>query len=294
MGRIGNAFRVVLPAVAMAFAVHAMPLQSLDGSAGALRSAWSQLADSRQETAFKEPLRLASGESSGALRGTLYAVVDRPSREVQAALSNPAGWCAVLVLDPNVHGCRSQPERIDVIFGEHKAPVVFTFRPGAVADDYLQVRLTAEQGPMGTTDYAIALEASPLDAGRTIVHLSFAQSLSWTSRLAMAAYFNTVGRGKVGFTVTDRDADGHPVYVGDLRGGVERNLMRQYFAILAYLDSLSAPREQQADRRVRTWLAHTERYPLQLHEEASYFARKAPEVRRQQTGDQTAAAVTSP
>jgi len=294
MGRIGNASGVLLPVAAIACAVHAMPLESLDGSAGALRTAWSQLADSRQGAAFKEPLHLASAEASGALRGTLYAVVDRPSRDVQAALSRPDGWCAVLILDPNVHGCRSQAERIDVIFGEAKTPVVFSFRPGAVADDYLQVRLTAEQGPMGTRDYAIAFEASPLDASRTIVHLAFSQSLSWMSRMAMTAYFNTVGRGKVGFTVTDRDADGHPVYVSDLRGGVERNLMRQYFAVLAYLDSLSAPREQQADRRVRTWLAHTERYPLQLHEEANYFARKAPEVRRQQTVDQTAAAVTSP
>ena len=293
MGRIGNAFGLVLPVTAIAFAVHAVPLQSLDGSAGALRSAWRQLADARQETAFKEPLRVASAESRGALRGSLYAVVDRPSREVQAALAGPAGWCAVLILDPNVHGCRSQAERIEVVFGEAKTPVVFSFQPDAVADDYVRVRLAADEGPMGTSDYAIALEASPLDAERTIVHLTFAQRLSWTSRMAMAAYFNTVGRGKVGFTVIDRDADGHPVYVGDLRGGVERNLLRQYFAILAYLDSLSEPREQQADRRVRTWLAHTERYPLQLHEEADYFARKAPEVRRQQTGDRTAA-VTSP
>ena len=293
MGRIGNAFWVMLPAAAIAVAAHAVPLQSLDGSAGALRATFGELANSREASMLVGPLHLASGESGGALRGTLYAIVDRPSRDVRAALSTPAGWCAVLILDPNVHACQAQSERVDVAFGESQTPVVFSFRPVAATDEYLQVRLAAAEGLMGTKDYAIALEAAGLDASSTIVHLTFSQSLGWASRLAMQAYFNTVGRGKVGFTVTGRDADGRPVYVSDLRGGVERNLMRQYFAILAYLDSLALPREQQADRRVRTWLAHTERYPLQLHEDADYFARKAPDVRRQQSGDHTAAAVTS-
>jgi len=93
------------------------------------------------------------------------------------------------------------------------------------------------------------------------------------------------GRHKVGFTIVDRDRAGRPSYARGLRGGVERNLMRYYFAILAYLESLAAPREEQPDRRVRTWLALTQRHPHQLQEDAGYFDRKSPEVRLQHAGE---------
>lgn len=52
-------------------------------------------------------------------------------------------------------------------------------------------------------------------------------------------------------------------------------------AILAYFDSLSAPQDLQPDRRVRVWLAYTQRHPLQPREEPAYFERKVPDVRRQ-------------
>ena len=261
------------------------------GSSESLRQTWAQMRESA-DPSFKEPLRLQSRQSKGALGGTLYAVLDRPFAEVRRALGGIAGWCGVLVLDPNVHRCRSavsgdasHRSNIEVGFGRTDMPVAFVFQSVASDGGYLHVRLAADQGPFGTTDYAIALEAAPLDPNHTVVHLGFSQRFGWTARLAMLAYFNTVGRGKVGFTVVDRDTQGHPVYAGDLRGGLERNLMRYYFAIVAYLDSLSVPREQQADRRVRTWLAYTDRYPLQLHEDADYFARKSPDVRRQQSGE---------
>jgi len=195
------------------------------------------------------------------------------------------GESAVDGLDPNVHRCASRASAVDVEFGESNTPVAFTFHGAADADDYLQVRLTASDGPLGTKDHAIAFEGAPLDASRSIVHLTFSQRFGVAARIAMAAYFNTVGRSKVGFTIVDRDGSGRPVYVRDLRGGVERNLMRYYLGIVAYLDSLSAPPEQRADRRVRTWLALTERYPLQLREGGDYLERKSPDVLRQQAGN---------
>jgi hypothetical protein len=83
----------------------------------------------------------------------------------------------------------------------------------------------------------------------------------------MQAYFNTLARGKVGFTVVEKDAQGQPVYVSDLRGGLERNAMRYYASIESYLDALAASPQQQIERRLRHWYAYTERYPLQLQEE---------------------------
>ena len=97
------------------------------------------------------------------------------------------------------------------------------------------MRLDSPTGPFGTTDYRIRLEAAPMDAQRTILHLGYSHGYGVRAKLAMQAYFNTLGRGKVGFTVVDKDAQGKPVYVSDLRGGLERNAMRYYASIESYL-----------------------------------------------------------
>ena len=276
----------LLVASLMAGPGYALAPSSLDGSPDALRAAWATLSDARTGIAFKEPLHLESAQDKGELTGALYGIVERPFGQLERELAARAGWCAVLILDPNVHRCQPTGEaaraaQIEVAFGETDMPVAFSFRPGARSDDYLQVRMTADSGPFGIRDFVIALEATPLAANRTLVHLTFSQRFGIASRIAARAYFNTVGRGKVGFTVIDRDAAGRPIHVGDLRGGLERNLIRYYYAILAYFDSLSVPRDAQPDRRVRTWLAYTQRYPLQLREEAGYLERKLPDVRGQ-------------
>ena len=103
-------------------------------------------------------------------------------------------------------------------------------------------------------------------------------------RLAMQAYLGTVGRDKVGFTVVGRQADGQPRYVGGMRGVVERNTMRYYLAIEAFLGALSAPPQARLEKRLRDWFAAVERYPRQLHEmeQDEYLAMKRKEYLRQQ------------
>lgn len=286
MAALAQRFCVAAFAMATVGAAHAVALHALHGSTDSLRTAWAELQQSDAEFAtFGEPLRLASSQSSGELNGTLYGVVDTPFPTMRPALSGAAAWCAVLILDPNVHRCSPRAAGIDVEFGESNTPLAFSFQRTAGQDDYMQVRLAAASGPLGTQDYAIAFEAAPLDGRRSLVHLAFSQRFGVAARIAMAAYFNTVGRNKVGFSIVDRDGAGRPAYVRDLRGGLERNMMRYYLGIVAYLGSLAAPAEQQPDRRVRTWLALTERYPLQLREDPGYFERKSPDVRKQHAGD---------
>ena len=82
-----------------------------------------------------------------------------------------------------------------------------------------------------------------------------------------------------------KDAQGQPVYVSDLRGGLERNAMRYYASIESYLDALAAPPQQQLERRLRHWYAYTERYPLQLQEEPGYLELKRKEAQRTQSRD---------
>jgi hypothetical protein len=103
--------------------------------------------------------------------------------------------------------------------------------------------------------------------------------------MAMQTYLATIGSEKVGFTILDRK-DGKPVYQGGVLGLLERNTMRYYLAIEAYLSAYSLPPAEQAERRIREWYASTERYAAQLHEmsETEYLDMKRKELRRQQQG----------
>ena len=104
----------------------------------------------------------------------------------------------------------------------------------------------------------------------------------------MQAYLATAGSSKIGFTqvaAASLDHGTSKAYVGGMRGAVERNTMRYYLAIDAYLLSLAAPPAQQLNTRLETWFDSTEQYSLQLREtdKASYLAMKKKEVQRQQS-----------
>ena len=70
------------------------------------------------------------------------------------------------------------------------------------------------------------------------MHLSYSYGSGVAGRLAMQGYLATAGADKVGFTVTGRDGSGQPIYIGGVRGAIERNAMRYYLAIDAHLASL--------------------------------------------------------
>lgn len=273
-------------ALALAASVAAAAAGPAAGSADALRGAWMlATAPAKPTPGSSRELRITSSQVDDTLSGRLLGVMDRPFAEVEATLADPAGWCAVLILDPNVHACRAAGPGVEVALGQRDTPVAFAFARAAVGADYTHSRLVAAEGPLGTRDYTIAFEAAPLAPGHTLVQLTFTQRFGLAARMAMTAYFTTGGRKKVGFTVVDHDAGGRPVHVGDLRGGIERNLARYFLAIEANAASRGVALAQQPEARVRAWLAGTERYPAQLREGPGYFERKVPEVRKQMSGE---------
>jgi hypothetical protein len=222
-----------------------------------------------------QPMEIRSSQSADAVSGTLQALVTRPFAAF-GELASATAWCDVLILDPNVHACVARGDGVEVVFGQAQSPVAFAFERPARTDERLAVRLTARSGPFGTRDYLMTFEVTRAGPDSARVSLAFSQRYGAAARMAMAAYYGTTARNKVGFTVVERDAAGEPVYVGDLRGGVERNLARQFLAILVFLDgSATTP-----DERVRAWLALTERHPRQLREDQGFYARKLPEVQR--------------
>jgi hypothetical protein len=246
-------------------------------ASAALRARYGQLQDQLARNPFQRPLYLESSEAAEAVTGSIHALIDYPFATAGAALNGPAHWCDILLLHLNTKYCRatidSRGSSLRVHIGKkHEQqlndayPVDFAYRVAAATPDYLKVMLTAEEGPLSTRDYRIVLEAAPLEGGRTVLHLSYSYGYGFAGRVAMQAYLATIGRGKAGFTVVDKQADGRPIYIDGMRGLVERNTMRYYLAIEAYLGALSAPPQARLEQSLRDWFAASERYPRQLHE----------------------------
>lgn len=262
---------------------------------GALRAKYGELREQLSHSKFGRALHVDSSEAGDTLNGDVYAVLDYPFGSVSQALKDPADWCDVLLLPFNTKYCRAEPSSagaaaLHVRIGrKFDQPVQdayrldFALQPVAATGEYFESRLTAANGPVGTRDYRIVVSAVPLDAKRTFLHFSYSYAYGMTGRIAMQAYLATAGADKVGFSVSGRDGNGQPIYIGGVRGAIERTAMRYYLAIDAHLASLGVPPEQQLDKRIGHWFAATERYPRQLHEmdRGTYVAMKRGEYERQ-------------
>jgi 1-acyl-sn-glycerol-3-phosphate acyltransferase len=265
--------------------------------AAGLRAKYTAVEPQLRNSQFQGPLVLESVETSRSSQGDVYAVVDHPFAKVSGALTNPANWCDILILHLNIKYCRGTPgtaPTLEVRIGRKydqpltsATPLAFAWRAVAATRDYLDVELDAPSGPFGTKDYRILVEAIGIDGSRTFIHMGYAFGYGALGQMAMSSYLATLGSDKVGFTAVGNPAAGEPQYVGGTRGLAERNTMRYYLAIDAFLDALAAPPAEQLERRLQAWFAATEKYPKQLHEVdgASYLAMKRREVRRQQTGE---------
>ena len=262
-----------------------------------LRAKYADLRSQLSSNQFGKPLYLDSSETSDSVTGDVYAVVDHPFAKAAAALGGATDWCEIVFLQVNTKYCRAstgeQGSVLDARIGrKYDQPidkayrVAFAHRVVASTPEYLKVDLSAEQGPLGTRNYRIVLEAIPLDKDRTFIRFSYSYGFGTMGRMAMQIYLGTTGKDKVGFTVTGTQPDGQPQHVGGMRGVVERNSMRYYLAIEAFLGSLSAPPQAQLEKRLRDWYAASERYPRQLHEieQAEYLEMKRKEHLRQQAG----------
>jgi hypothetical protein len=268
-----------------------------ESSSGALLLAkYISLAGRLQQNPFQRPLHLDSTESGNDIKGDIYAVVDYPFDTVYARLNNPDNWCDVLSLHLNTKYCHTASDSAKTVlhvsigkkFDQPLAdayPLEFSYRVAAATAQYLEIQLGADTGPMNTRDYRIQLQAIPLANGRTFLHMSYFYAYGWAGRIAMKTYLATLGSGKVGFTVTRRQSNGQPEYIQGMRGLVERNAMRYYLAIDAFLGASVAAPSQQLQKRLQSWFTATEQYPRQLHEieRTAYIDMKLSEDLRQRT-----------
>ncbi|HVZ42371.1 MAG TPA: hypothetical protein VHA82_01065 [Ramlibacter sp.] len=257
----------------------------------ALRAKYDAIRGELRSNPYGRPMYVESSEGDRSLRGDVYAVLDHPFDTVSRAMKDPAQWCDIMILPFNTKYCRAQDAgHVAMRIGrKYDQPVEqayrldFAYRNLAASPEFYESHLAAPQGPVGTRDYRITVSAIPLDGGRTFMHLGYSYGYGTAGRFAMQMYLSTAGADKVGFSVAGRDPGGRPQYIGGVRGAIERNVMRYYLAIDAYLDSLESPKAQQVDRRINTWFDATERYARQLHEmdRSTYVSMKKQEYERQ-------------
>lgn len=247
----------------------------------------------RSASPFEEPIFIRSRNDGDHLGADIFAVLPQPFSEVRAALVHADEWCQFLVLNQNVKACTWRPAaseaKLSLFVGrkyyqppEDAFKIHGDFDVKAVGDEYLRVTLRAPEGPLGTQDYRISVEATPLEQG-TLVQLSWGYEDSWRSRMATSTYLATLGRDKVGFTVVARDRFGKPQFVQGVRGIIERNAMRYYLALRAYLDNDHLAEDQRLRASMNSWYELSENYARQLHEleRQEYFDSKLREWRNQ-------------
>lgn len=286
---LGSLLALQMTSIALAQTEIALPAAQ---KATVLKAKEAELHVRLERNAYGRPLWLQSSETANLVSGHAYAVLDAPFDTVDAAFKQPGRWCDVLMLHLNTKYCRASsnasPALLKVNVGKKTAqdladtfPLEFTLTQAAATPDYLAVQLNAEKGPVGTTNYRIELEAVPLATGKTFMHLRYAYGYGMAGKLAMQAYLSTLGSGKIGFTPNETGKGG--AMVGGLRGAIERNTMRYYLAIEAYLAALDKPAAEQAAARLNYWFDATEQFAPQLHEvdKTAYMAMKKAEYRRQ-------------
>lgn len=251
-----------------------------------LLAKYAAIAPKLQKNQFSAPIFLESTESKGTQEVDMYGVFDYPFQAVRAALESPQAWCDITSLHINVKACtaqRAEDHWLLTIYSGRKHyqppseayPLKLDYRVAARQPGYLDITLNADHGPLRTRNHRIRLEAAPLDAGHTFLHFSYAYTHGAVANMAIKTYFATIARDKLGFSLVPAEA-GSRVFVGGVRGAIERNTVRYYFALETYMDTLKFPESQRFEQRLARWYDLTSRYPRQLKEleKPEYLANK--------------------
>lgn len=226
---------------------------------------------------FGAPIYLESSEQKGSSRVDVYGVFDHGFKVVRQALQSPANWCDIMPTHINIKACtydESDNEwRLTLYSGRkfYQPPadafrLILKFHLAEQQADHLAIALTADHGPLGTTDHQMTMEATPLGPEKSFVHFGYSYRYGMSARVAIKTYLATLGREKVGFSTSTSRKTGRPVPIQGVRGSVERNAVRYYLAILTYLDALRLPAARRFEERIARWYTLTARYPRQLYE----------------------------
>lgn len=264
----------------------ALPTQA-DTDATQLLQRYELVRAQIENSALGLPMHQQSSQVENRMAGEVWGIIDAGYPVVMEALTQPEAWCDIALLHQNIKTCRVEttttPPIVWVRGGKKLTPLSeadhtlgYQFTSLKRDKNYLQLRLWAAQGPLGTRDYELLLEAAPLTAQRTILRFMYGYTNGWQATMALKLYLATAGRDKVGFTVVGNNPDGTPIYITGERAIIERNTVRYFLGIHTYLAALSLPPAQRFEWRLNTWFDLAARFRRQLHEmeKSEYLATK--------------------
>ena len=269
--RVERRYRAA-PILVLTFVISAFA-DSHDG-VGPLKELHEKVEHLLEQSTPEHPFYLHAEERKHIETGDAAFYMPAPFDELSLALADVASWCDILPLHLNVKGCvfddaANNPEL--TLFLGHKGyqptedahRIDYDFSSEA-SDGYFEARFYADKGPLGTSDYRIEFEAMPV-GDNTFARLRTSEHQSWISSKAMNIYLSTKGAGKSGISVVGYDDSGRPLYSAGEQGAVERNVLRYYFAVVAFFETLDKQDDSRFESALQEWFAATERYP-QLYE----------------------------
>lgn len=258
-----------------------------------LLSQYQQFAIHTQPIDRNLALSIASHEKSRRLDIKVYGIVDQPFSKVSAVLSDPAVMCDFLILNLNIKTCtyaqdKQRTELVIYVAGKNYSPLYRAmeinpyFELQKKNNQYMRVLMASRKSRWALYDYSVIVEATAL-GNATLLRFTSKYHASHINMAATLAYLKTFARNKVGFTVVGHNELGEPKYIQGMRGVIERNAVRSYLALQAYLETSNTPEKKRFDSRLRRWFKLTDAYPRQLHEMElqSYLDNKHREYRNQ-------------
>ena len=221
----------------------------------------------------EQPFYLKSGNDkkieSGEAAFYLPLTVDR----IADSLSSVHNWCEIMSLHINVKACISneKDDSMTVYMGRKyyqepgdAYPLTYHFNT-VKKHGYFSVVAIASDGPLGTSDYHIEVEVITV-GNRSLGRIYVSNRRSLISSIAMSIYLATTGKNKRGIRVVDHDDLGVPIYSQGEAGVAERNLLRYYFAFLAFFVNIGVQDDNRRhENQLAFWFAQTQQFP-QLYE----------------------------
>ena len=285
---------VILSAATIFWQHFALAAEPVSTNGQALQAKYSTLIPRLAKNQFGIPLYLESTEESNSLHVDIYGIFAFPFAQVRDALKKPDNWCVINILLCYIMAAtfsKASSHWLLTLYSGRKYyqlpqnafKLDLNFHIAAAQEEYLNIELSGENGPLGTRDHRIKFEATPLEKDRPFIHFRYDYSFGILARAAMASYYKTIGHDKKGFSVSATDKKGDPVYINGARGSLERTAIRSYFAIQAYMEALDIPDNQQFEKRLNHWYDLTSQFPQQLYEmdKGDYLANKRREHHNQ-------------
>lgn len=255
-----------------------MPVTACYGAdEGNLQEFYSTIKPELENNIYSIPVYIESEAGDNAMQGDVYGVLEYPLAEIRQALADTANWCEIVPLHFNIKACtcRKLQDHCELTFytgrkyyepADEVYQLTYQFNVKVNTESAFHTLLIAPSGPLGTYDYQIQVRAIPISNSSTFIHFSYSYQYNLLTSIGTDAYLATLGRDKVGFTVTGHDETGKPVFIGGVQGIVERNAVRYYLAIVSYLETRHIDQDDRFSARLNKWFDLTEHHHRQLHE----------------------------